>query len=112
MVYRKGHQETKISSPISVEPKTLSIPSKVWTPICAFNFTQKKQACKDLGFSDALEFKKLPSTREINGGNWEVRDGWRNWPGTPWYEEITKLGALLDNGRPNRFFQNFIKNVI
>ena len=87
----------------------MSILSKAWQPVCAFNFTQQKQACEDLGFSDALEFKNLTTTSAINGDNWEVRDGWREGTGRHkifHYEDKTQLGALLNTSRPNRVFSN------
>ena len=112
--YRKGRHKYRISNRIPAEENNLSTPSKAWQPVCAFNFTQQKQACEDLGFSDALEFK-LTTTSAINGDNWEVRDGWREGTGRHrifHYEDKTQFGALLNTSRPNSFFFKIFVLVI
>ena len=47
-----------------------------WTPVCAYNFNDEDQACKDLGFHNGAVGFHSTNVEAVNNGEWEVRDGW------------------------------------
>ena len=76
------------------------IPCSEWTPICAFNFKEQQQACEDLGFSGFFGYTETHSD-SINGGKWQISDGWREDYAYGKYPN-TELGSILINEKPKR----------
>ena len=75
-----------------------------WTPVCYYNFNDENQACLDLGFPNGAIGFHDTNVEAVNGGEWEVRDGWRrNFEyGKYPYSEINNVENNFYSEKPRR----------
>ena len=73
-----------------------------WGPVCFFNFNDERQACIDLGFPNgALGF--YPTNVEaVNGGEWEISEGWRHL----WQYGKYPDSEIYTGSQPHKFYND------